>query len=389
MLGGFCLLSVACTTGAQSSDPQPPSEPAPQEETAPQGEAAPQEEATPREEAAPRGPETIAALPPTPEPLRPEQQAVFEGTSEDAPAQHLLGVTKAQEGRHYVAGNEKRLDAFKTRLDGIGGAYVGVGSDQAYMFMGWGRFDLAWLIDYDPVIIDTHAIYRAFLLRSNTPAEFLDLWSKDGKDTAIQELRDAYDGDQEERVVAVYKRYRGWVDRRLRGLEKRYLKLKVPIFITDQAQYDFVRAMVRNGRVRPMQANLLELGAILEVGKAARELSVPVRVFYLSNAEQYWDAFPDEYRRNVSGLFFDERSVVLHTLLTWGKNQDYRYVIQPAVNYVEWLARPWFTNVSQMVPKPAQKQDEEPGTVHYREFEQNPDESRAAKRAEKAAQGTR
>ena len=64
-----------------------------------------------------------------------------------------------------------------------------------------------------------------------------------------------------------------------------------------------------------------------------------MRVVYLSNAEEYWERLPDEFRDNVAAMPVDQRSVVLRTLLTWEHNRDYRYSAQPLHNYRRWLAQ--------------------------------------------------
>jgi len=71
----------------------------------------------------------------------------------------------------------------------------------------------------------------------------------------------------------------------------------------------------------------------------ARKLGVAMRVVYLSNAEEYWERLPDEFRDNVAAMPVDQRSVVLRTLLTWEHNRDYRYSAQPLHNYRRWLAQ--------------------------------------------------
>lgn len=371
LLAGLVGCAKPATPTATPS-PAPTAEPedAPSPAPAP---AAAVDEGTP-------APEPLTAAP---QPIADRHREAFLGSPEDPPSEELGGVTRAQEGQHYVAGNEKRLHLIYPQIKDIGGGYVGVGTDQAYLFIGWARSELAWLIDYDPVVLDVHACHRAFFLESDTPAKYLSYWGKPGKADAIALLEKVYEGDARDRAIAVYKRYRGWIERRLRGLEKRYTKIdEVPTFLTDQETYDYVRAMIENGRVRPMQANLLRSGAVEGLGAAARELGVPVRLLYLSNAEQYWDEYAPEFRTNMQALYFDDRSFVLHTLLTWQKNQDYRYALQPAHNFQAWLGRPWFTTINQMVPPPPRKVPEDAGdAIDLIELDADPDTSKAAKRA--------
>jgi hypothetical protein len=383
------LIGMALVAGCAGSPPETtaPARPTPATQTAQDepssGAAVAVDQPNPEEAPAPG----LTPLEAAPVKLTQAQRELFVGSKEDPGTDFLGGVTKAQEGRHYVAGNEKRLDIFKPRIENLGGAFVGVGSDQAYLLIDWAKSELAWLVDYDPVIGDVHACYHAFFLAAHKREEFLRLWSKEGQEDAIRALEQTYAGKDLDGAVAVYKRYRPWIERRLRGLENRFSKLKVASFLTEQGNYDHIRAMVQAGRVRSLVGNLHQVGAVKDVGEVARQLKVPVRIFYVSNAEQYWEAFPPEYKQNLDALFADDKSIVIRTLLTWGKNQDYRYNIQPLANYREWLGRAWFTSVNQMVPKRKKSAKDPPPEVEYTEVDQDPDTSAAARRAEKQASG--
>ena len=91
-------------------------------------------------------------------PLPKAQKEIFWGSPEDAKPRVLGGVTKKQYNRHYVTSNEGHLDLFYPTLKNLGGGYAGVGTDQAYLFIGWQRPTLAWLTDYDPVVGSVHHI---------------------------------------------------------------------------------------------------------------------------------------------------------------------------------------------------------------------------------------
>lgn len=282
----------------------------------------------------------------------------FRDSPEDAGADTLLGVTQAQVGKHYLAGNEKGLHVYQPHIEGLGGGYVGVGSDQAYLLMGWMRPEWAWLVDYDPQVVRIHDAYQAFILAAETPGDFVALWSRDAKDEGVALLRARYEGERLVQVETLYLEHRTWIHRRLTGLTKRQARLKVSSFLNDQDDYDAVKALIAAGHVRPMVANLLESGAIEGVGAAARDMGVPIRLLYLSNAEEYWKAYPDAFRTNVRALPFDERSLVLRCLLTWQENQDYWYNLQSAANFLEWLAQPWFEQVYEMARRPKLKEGE-------------------------------
>ena len=304
--------------------------------------------------------------------LSEEQRAIFEGSAEDPPAEKLLGVNEEYEGRSYLAGDEWNLHLYQEHIDGLGGGYVGVGADQAYLLMSWSKPEFAWLIDYDPMVVKTHKLYEAFFLHAKTPEEFLALWDRDHAKEAKALLAKYWEGDEDEaRVQKIYDAWRRRIRRRLRRVANTLEEAEVPSYLDDQGRYDYVRGMLASGRVRPMLANLLEDEGMVGIGKAARELGVPIRVLYLSNAQEYW-AYPDQFRANIAALPFDERSRVLHTLSTWSTNKDYRYVLQPGQNFAAWMTHDWVRKVYYMIPR---RELEGPEDIDFIEFERDVEEA--------------
>lgn len=368
---------LACsraTTEPQVADPRPAplvaaATPAPAPAPAPAGPEAPVPEDMPKETAGP-----IATRP-----LDPQQQAAFAAPREDEPAAELGGVTEERKGQHYVTGNERTLEAFYPRIRELGGAYVGVGSDQAYLLLAWQRAELVWLVDYDPVVVDLHAVYHALFAVATTPEQFLALWQKDSKDQAIAALHAAYPGEPGARREALYRRYRARIAKRLGQLQQTMTAAAVPTFLTDAGEYSYVRDLIQAGRVRALLADLSRDGAIRQIGAAARALNTPVRVVYLSNAEEYWERLPQPFRDNLAALHVDERSVVLRTLLSWQANQDYRYNAQPVQNYQQWLASPAVRSIYDVVRR---KSTINPG-INFFETTELPDDEAVRKRQER------
>lgn len=311
-------------------------------------------------------------------PLTPSKLAIFEASPEDEPVEVRLGVTKERHGKHYLAGNEKTPQAFYPHIKGVGGGYVGVGSDQAYLLMGWARPEVAWLIDYDRDVVDIHAVYKLFFEHADTPAELLALFDDEHKQRATDLIRAEHEGERGDHLATLYRQNRGWIRRRLKGLSRRLAKANVPSVFDDQETYDYVRSLLEAGRVRPLLANLLEDGGVKGVADAAKRMDVTVRVLYLSNAEEYWKAYPQTFRDNIAALPFHDRATVLRTLLIWDVNQDYRYNIQPARNFLEWLAQPYTGNVYDIV---YDRGTPDPAVINVSETDKPPEESPAARRA--------
>ncbi len=301
-------------------------------------------------------------------PLTEEQKNIFHGSKEDPSAMKLFGVNQEYEGRSYLAGDEWNLHLYHPRIKEIGGGYVGVGSDQGYMMVSWQRPEFAWLVDYDPLVVVTHKIYKTFFLEAKTPEAFYALWTKSEKDNALALIeRDWADDENFELLKKVYKDWRPKILRRHKRIKRKLKKQKISWYLSDQESYDYMRGMIREGRIRPMLANLIDDEGIRGIGEASRKLGAPMRVIYMSNAQEYWK-YPQEFRDNAASWNVDERSVVLHTLSTWSKNKDYRYVIQPAANFQAWMAEPWVKKVYSMVPRRKLKG---PDDIDFIEFDKD------------------
>ena len=121
------------------------------------------------------------------EPLSAEQQRIFKDSPEDPPAKELLGVAEEFVGKHYLAGDEWNMELFRPHVANLGGAYVGVGSDQSYLFMGWQRPEIVVQMDYDPWVVDLHAAYHVIFREAATPDAFMAWWSK-GKRKELKAL---------------------------------------------------------------------------------------------------------------------------------------------------------------------------------------------------------
>ena len=92
---------------------------------------------------------------------------------------------------HYVISNEDRPHLFKGSLDDVGGALVGVGTEQLYVYAGWARPKVIIPMDFDQVVVDLHRIYGLFFLVADTPEDFVSLWSKKREPFALKLIEGA------------------------------------------------------------------------------------------------------------------------------------------------------------------------------------------------------
>ena len=285
-------------------------------------------------------PET-ATLGPLPAATR---RVLFASPEDTAPAV-FGGVTKDAEGQHYLTSNEHGLLAFEPTIRARGGGYLGVGTDQGYLLVGWARSEFAWFIDYDPVVAELHGVYRALIIAAETPEDFLALWASEGRSQAHAAIDEHAPSAVRARLRTLYRQQRARVANRLAQTTAGMATAGVPCWLDDAAQYDHVRALVRHGRTRAMLVDLASDQGLAGIGKAARTAGIEIEVVYLSNAEEYWRLYPTNFRRDLAALPMPDDAAILRTLLIWHINRDYRYNVQRAENLRAWFAQPWVGNV--------------------------------------------
>jgi hypothetical protein len=135
---------------------------------------------------------------------------------------------------------------------------------------------------------------------------------------------------------------------RLGYLKSRLNKAKVKGYVNDAGDYDHVRQLVVQQRLRPLLGNLLGDKGMHSIAAAARQLGVAIRVLYLSNAEQYW-AYRDVFRDNVRDLPLAADSWVARTSAVKPMNGDYRYYLHNGQRFQNQLADPKIRSVGQLL----------------------------------------
>ena len=293
----------------------------------------------------------------------------------DKKPEMLDGVRPEKFGQHYYVSDEGHADMFKPYIDGIGGGYVGIGSDQAYLYIGWARPQFAWTVDYDDEVVGMHELQQAFIAAAATPDEYRTLWSKERTADAKAIIAQiAPEGPQRKRLVRILGQGQPRMKRRMARLAKH---LTVPTYLTDQGIYDYLRGMIKHGCMRPLLVDLLADKGMKGIGEVMTQVGLPVRVLYMSNAEEYW-TYTDQFRANVRGLPIDDRSLALHTQAS-NANEDYRYTAQPMTLFKVWLDG-GVRNIDAMLTRVAVK-----GPGHYptRLFDQTPEQAKAERATKK------
>ncbi|MFT5431447.1 MAG: hypothetical protein ACI9OJ_002143 [Myxococcota bacterium] len=238
---------------------------------------------------------------------------------------------------HYLVSNERRPDLFYRHVTaegaGRGGVYLGVGAEQNYILAAWARSEIIVLMDFDPVIVDLHAVHRAAFLTAVNPAGFVAFWTGSADIVRAALAQHVSDSAARKRALAAYELARESVGARLKEWSARSPGGK-PTFLTDSKQYEFLVDRFRSGRVVATQGDLTGARAMASIARAIQKSGFALRVLYLSNAEQYF-MFKAGYRRNILALPFDKKSLVLRTLP--GRPRGFEYIVQSGENLHAWM----------------------------------------------------
>jgi hypothetical protein len=123
-------------------------------------------------------------------------------------------------------------------------------------------------------------------------------------------------------------------------------------FLHDAGDYAWIRGLYQADRIRVVGGDLLKDKALRGIGAVATQLGVPIRVLYLSCAEQYWP-YSKAYKANIASLPMDERSVILRLLYStrWGKQKLdlFHYIVQGGIDYKTRMERPDHDAVDKMM----------------------------------------
>jgi hypothetical protein len=174
----------------------------------------------------------------------------------------------------YLESNEPRAWLWQPYLANVGGAYLGVGSDQNYTFIALARSQWAWVMDYDPRVVDHHKRLRAFVIEAATPEEFIALWSPKNAKRALEAIERHHTDAAElpklrrgywathERLHAYYREQRDPARGRPAGYG----------WLTNAEHYAYVRTLFQQGRLVPIKGDLLGKQSMRTVAATATAL---------------------------------------------------------------------------------------------------------------------
>ncbi len=246
---------------------------------------------------------------------------------------------------HFTVSNEYRHDLWFPYLRGLGGVYVGVASDQNYTLMAVAGSEIGYLIDLDRQVVHLHRVYMTLIAASEDPDGFLRRF---GASAAVRAetrgllqagLLDISERDRAA-ALAFVEEHREALLEYLTTVRNTKRGDQGVTWLADPALYQYMRQMVAGGRLRAINGNLAGKTAMATIAAGARALGEPVKLLYLSNAEEYLFYTPD-FVSNVRALPAEAGSVVLRTIHDrfegWESCGDgdrrWNYQVQPLLDF--------------------------------------------------------
>jgi hypothetical protein len=274
-------------------------------------------------------------------------------------------VKRGLYAEHYPTSNERRIDFFMKYIEGIGGCYIGVGTDQNLSFIAKAKSEYAWLMDFDPVIVRVNKIHILFLQLAPDYSEFKKLWLRKNKKESFELVKKQFEKDSDYEIIkqaweTAHQNYSG-VTERLNEIEYMNKNFGLITFSNNPEEYNFVRTMAIEGRLQALNGDLMGTKSMLSIASAATSMNCPVRVLYMSNAEEYF-RYPENFRKNLQAIPTDSKGLVIRTMTSGTKNTfgfpdgekypdtyPFHYNLQPLENLKLWMGfRAYISSVAML-----------------------------------------
>ena len=231
----------------------------------------------------------------------------------------------------YYRSNERRHDLVAQAIDGLGGATIGVGSDQLYTLAAMSNASLIVGVDYDNRIPMMHAIYQVLVPISASPSELIAQFDDEHERATLTRLENELPDDEKVKILRIFRRIRTQMHTYLSRVARRIRDGRPASWLADDALYAHVRALFVGGRVVARTGDVTGTTTLRSVARTLAELEVPVGVLYFSNAEQFF-TYGDEFRANIAALPVTERTLVVRTIrhaeIPNAEDDRWHYVVQ-------------------------------------------------------------
>ncbi len=283
-----------------------------------------------------------------------KQLSLFHSSPEEE-----IKITKWDTGDTTIS-NEDRYDLFKPHIKNLQGGYLGVGSIQNYTFAAWAKSEWVWLVDFTSTVVFSHYVHFSLIKRSKTPRQFKQLWQKKYKGDVLYYIQEDYkDHPKYKNIIRSYYKAAPYLRKRFRTLNFLTKKMKYSIWLNNQRQYNHIRNLVRNKRIRALYGDLNGAITVQGIHQAAKEMDVSIKVVYFSNAEEYFRYYHNQkqrvgYSRNFKNNWislpsnYDSKLIrtwsILKSKYPWPKHSGYstkrgfHYNVMEFDNFKEWLS---------------------------------------------------
>ena len=218
------------------------------------------------------------------------------------------------DGGYTTTSNEARLDIFEPHIRNLGGGYIGVGSSQNFAMAAWADSQWIWLVDFTKVVVMVNKVHILFAKTADTPEKFIKIWHHSEKKAAVDLINKEYKNHPDlELIKKAYNKARRLVNDSFNDYLYFTKTYRLKNWLTDKSLYQRIHNLAKTGRIRALKGDLNGSVTIQGISKAAKEMNVPVRICYFSNAEEYF-FYEDVFKKNWSTIFSDSKSMILRTL---------------------------------------------------------------------------
>ncbi|MBS0618227.1 MAG: SUMF1/EgtB/PvdO family nonheme iron enzyme [Spirochaetes bacterium] len=253
----------------------------------------------------------------------------------------------------YFTPNESQNYFFAPYIRNLGGGYAGVAADANYSYIALAKSRFVWLFDFDVNINALHRIIRAFVVESPSVADFLAKFEKRNSKAALDILAKYYSERSDlDFIQQVYRNNAPNLLKHYRMSARADAKQGDFGWLRHAENYRYIRLLYTQDRIAIVPGDMLKDKSMRSIGKAAKALGVPIRVYYPSNAEEFWDYSTNDanYKRNVLSLPFDEASITFRSVHEYPWHPAWRkgfkgfwhYVVHGAYNYQKKLLLPHY-----------------------------------------------
>lgn len=249
--------------------------------------------------------------------------------------------------------NEDRLEIYEPHIRGIGGGYFGVGSIQNFTLAAWARSEYIWLMDFTRVVVAANKIHTVFLKRLATPEDHRRMWDKKKSAAEADKIFDEeFKGNPDLAFIKEsYRKASPYLMITFGFLDKLNKKRPYKFWLNDQEQYNYLKKLAQENRIRALKGDLNGETTVQGIAAAAKQMGVPMRILYYSNAEEYFRGYKPNFKKSFTQMPVDEKSLVVRTIsfdkgrFRWAEDSNlstdrgFHYSLQPGLEFVNELKK--------------------------------------------------